>query len=77
MSIPDWLRKENVNDSSGTIDPEVKRAIQRYKDHFGEFDIEMVHFRPFEETIKIIDYCKRIDKRYQELFPRDPDAIAY
>ena len=40
MSIPDWLRKENVNFSSDSIDPEVRKAIQRYKEHFGKFDID-------------------------------------
>ena len=53
MNIPEFLREENMKD---TIDPEVKKAIQRYKDHFGKFEIEQVFFYSRETTIKIIDY---------------------
>ena len=47
MSIPDWLRKENINASSGSIDPEVRKAMDRYEEHFGKFDIDMVFFLLF------------------------------
>ena len=72
MNIPEFLREENMKD---TIDPEVKKAIQRYKDHFGKFEIEQVFFYSRETTIKIIDYCINVNKCYRELFPRDPNAI--
>ena len=77
MSIPDWLRKENVNFSSDSIDPEVRKAIQRYKDHFGKFDIDMVFFFPREKIIAIIDNCIKTDKCYKELYPRNPDVLRY
>ena len=77
MSIPDWLRKENVNFSSDSIDPEVRKAIQRYKEHFGKFDIDMVYFFSREKTIGIIDSCIKSNKCYKELYPKDPNAIAY
>ena len=77
MNIPDWLRKDKEHVPTVPVDPEVKKAIQRYEDHFGKFDIDMVYFRPFEEIIEIIDYCIKEDKCYQELYPRDPDALAY
>lgn len=77
MSIPDWLRKENVNFSSDSIDPEVRKAIQRYKEHFGKFDIDMVYFFSREKTIAIIDSCIESNKCYKELYPKDPNAIAY
>ena len=47
MSIPDWLRKENINASSDSIDPEVRKAMDRYEEHFGKFDIDMVFFLLF------------------------------
>ncbi len=75
MSIPDWLRKENINASSDSIDPEVRKAIDRYEEHFGKFDIDMVFFFTFSEIIEIIDYCIKMDICYQELYPRDPNAI--
>ena len=75
MSIPDWLRKENINASSDSIDPEVRKAMDRYEEHFGEFDIDMVFFFTFSEIIEIIDYCIKMDICYQELYPRDPNAI--
>lgn len=75
MSIPDWLRKENINASSDSIDPEVRKAMDRYEEHFGKFDIDMVFFFTFSEIIEIIDYCIKMDICYQELYPRDPNAI--
>ena len=75
MSIPDWLRKENINASSDSIDPEVRKAMDRYEEHFGKFDIDMVFFFFFFEIIEIIDYCIKMDICYQELYPRDPNAI--
>ena len=75
MSIPDWLRKENINASSDSIDPEVRKAIDRYEEHFGKFDIDMVFFFTFSEIIEIINYCIKMDICYQELYPRDPNAI--
>ena len=75
MNLPDWLRKENINASSDSIDPEVRKAIDRYEEHFGKFDIDMVFFFTFSEIIEIIDYCIKMDICYQELYPRDPNAI--
>lgn len=75
MSIPDWLRRDKEFIPSAPPDPEVQKAIRRYKEHFGKFDIDQVYFFSRETILNIIDYCIKSNKCYQELYPRDPNAI--
>ena len=77
MKVPDWLCPEEDFIPSLPVEPEVRNAIQRYKDHFGKFDIDMVHYYPSEEIIKIINLCINNNKCYQELFPPSSDVLNY
>ena len=40
-------------------------------------EIDMVYFFSREKTIAIIDSCIESNKCYKELYPKDPNAIAY
>jgi hypothetical protein len=74
MSIPDWLRKENINASSDSM---ILRLGRQWIDMKSilENSILIWYFFSFSEIIEIIDYCIKMDICYQELYPRDPNAI--
>ncbi len=77
MNLPDWLRPDTDYVPDIPPNPELEKAIQRYKDHFGMFDLNTMGFYSEEEIIDTIDTCIKMNKSFWEWHGRDPDVTCY
>ena len=74
MSIPEWLSDESFVPAVPPH-PDLEKAIQRYRDHFGTFDLNTVDFPSDERIIETIDICIKINKSFWEWHGKDPDVL--
>lgn len=75
MSLLSWLKPDYT--SPIPPNPELAQAIQRYKNHFGKFDLNTTCFYSSKEIIETIDLCIEMNKSFWEWHGRDPDVIDY
>lgn len=69
MSIPDFLKRENVTDEG----KKMYEAVQRYKEHFNEFIPTEICSYSEEEWIEIIDYCIQNNIRFWDYIGEEYD----
>ena len=77
ISIPDWLRKDKEFIPTAPPDPEVQKAIRRYKEHFGKFDIGAVNtFYSFNDVEGFkLRLGGRTSPKFSKLFRADGHVL--